>query len=165
MGRGAFSCHSRYHLPIKKTTVSDHDHKTLLPLCDEVDHDTPIDHRLIGAYHYDTCIHLSPYTPFRRYHGVGRGQPLTDPSPGIIPHISSPSPDLEVSWPPHLQIHPRSIVFSSKHYVSWHWSGQKTNPCSPVYVRSIDPSDLVFSLSLHRHSCISLPFSSHSIVS
>jgi hypothetical protein len=28
---------------------------------------------LIGAYHYDTCMHLCPYAPCRRSRGVGRG--------------------------------------------------------------------------------------------
>ena len=72
-------------------------HKALLPPCDETEHDTPITHRLIGAYHCDTCMHLCPYAPHPRRHGVDRGQPLTDPSPDTIPHICSPSPDLTTS--------------------------------------------------------------------
>jgi hypothetical protein len=41
-------------------------YKTLFPPCDEVEHDSPIAHRLIGSYHYDTFIHLCPYAPSRR---------------------------------------------------------------------------------------------------
>ena len=89
----------------------DHDHQTLLPPCDEVDHDTPIEYRLIGAYHYDTCMHLCPYTPHRRSRGVDRGQPLTDPSPGTIPRICSPFPLLDDEFPTSLQIRPRGIFF------------------------------------------------------
>jgi hypothetical protein len=74
--------------------------KALLPPRDETEHDTPIEHRLIGAYHYDTCIHLCPYSPHRRCRGVGRGQPLTDPSPDTIPRICSPFPKLVASCPP-----------------------------------------------------------------
>ncbi len=47
----------------------------------------------------------------RRRHGVGRGQPLTDPSPGTIPQICSPFPVLAASCPPPFKIHPRAIVF------------------------------------------------------
>ena len=108
MVRGAFSSHhgphhqkaqkkvsiireGPHHQKPRETTV-DNAHKVLLPPIDEADHDTPIVDRLIGAYHYDTCMCLFPYTPLRRRHGVGRGQPLTDPSPGTIPQICSPSP-------------------------------------------------------------------------
>jgi hypothetical protein len=38
-------------------------------------------------------------------------------------------------------------------------------PHNPVYARRVDPSALAFSLSSHRHSCISLSFSSRFIVS
>jgi hypothetical protein len=132
MVRGAFSSHSRYHLPKKRNNVPsqnptlqtpsfpkaprnrrgrrphhqkprtctvDHAHKALFPPSDEVEHDAPIIHQLIGAYRYDTCMHLCPYAPRRRYRGVGRGQPLTDPSPGTIPHICSQLPDLVSSCP------------------------------------------------------------------
>jgi hypothetical protein len=37
-------------------------------------------------------------------------------------------------------------------------------PSNPVYVRRVDPSALVFSLSSHRHSYIGLLFSSHSSI-
>jgi hypothetical protein len=87
-----------HHQKPSKCTV-EHAHKVLFPPCDEVEHDAPITHRLIGAYLYDTCMHLCPYTPRRRFHGVGRGQPLTDPSPGTMSHICSPFPDLVTSYP------------------------------------------------------------------
>jgi hypothetical protein len=74
-------------------------HKSLLPPCDEAEHDAPIVYRLIGTYRYDTCMHLCPYGPRRRCRGVGRGQPLTDPSPGTIPRICSPFPALVSSCP------------------------------------------------------------------
>jgi hypothetical protein len=68
-----------HHQKPHEITV-DHAHKTLLPPRDEAEHDEPIAHRLIGAYRYDTCMHLCPYAPIRRCRGVRRGQPLTDPS-------------------------------------------------------------------------------------
>ena len=70
----------------------DHDHKGLLPLCDEDEHDTPVSRRLIGSYRYDTSMNLCPYVPYRRCLGVDRGQPLTDPSPGVIPSTSRQLP-------------------------------------------------------------------------
>ncbi len=42
-------------------------------------------------------MHLCPYTPRRHCHGVGRGQPLTDPSPDTMVRICSPFPDLVAS--------------------------------------------------------------------
>ena len=79
--------------------TAEHAHKVLLPRCDESEHDAPISHRLIGAYRYDTCMYVCPYAPHRRCRGVGRGQPLTDPSPGTIPRICSPFPALVTSSP------------------------------------------------------------------
>ena len=80
-----------HHQKPREITVED-THESLLPPHDETDDDAPITHRLIGAYYYDTCIHLYPYTPYRRCRGMGRGKPLTDPSPGTIPSICSPFP-------------------------------------------------------------------------
>ncbi len=81
-----------HHQRPRKCTV-ENAHKVLFPPCDEAEHDVPIDHPLIGAYHYDTCMHLCPYSPRRRCRGVGRGQPLTDPvrEPSLtsIPHSPS----------------------------------------------------------------------------
>ena len=88
----------------------EHAHKALLPPRDEAEHDAPIAHRLIGAYRFDTCMHLCPYAPRRRRHGVVRGQPLTDPSPGTIPHICSPSPALVTSCPSPFRF--TQVVFS-----------------------------------------------------
>ncbi len=48
-----------YHQKLRKCTV-EHAHKSLFPPRDETEHDTPIVYRLIGAYHYDTCMHLCP---------------------------------------------------------------------------------------------------------
>ena len=76
-------------------------------------HYTPIAHRLIGAYRYDTWRHLCLYAPCRRRHGVVRGQPPTDPSPGTIPHIWSPSPVLVVSCPPPFRFTEESLFFFS----------------------------------------------------
>ena len=70
------------------------------PARDKVDHDSPIAHRLIGTYRYDTCMYLWPYSPHRRCHRLGQGQPLTDPSPDTIPHICSPFPVLVTSCQP-----------------------------------------------------------------
>ncbi len=74
--------------------------KSSFPPSDEAEHDASITHRLIGAYRYDTCIHLCPYSPCRRCHGVVWGQPLTDPSPDTIPHMCSQFPVWEASCPP-----------------------------------------------------------------
>jgi hypothetical protein len=145
MRRGTFSSHSRYHPPKKRTTVSyqnptlqtpssqkhpgtdsgedlhhqkpreitvDHPHKVLLPPRDEADHDAPIAHRLIGAYH---CIHLCQYTPCRRCRGVGRGQPLTDPSPGTIPRIWSPFSTLSESCQPPFRFTQEPLLFFSSY--------------------------------------------------
>jgi hypothetical protein len=87
-----------HHQKPCKCTV-EHAHKSLFPPCDEVEHDVPITYRLIGVYHYDTCMHLCPYSPCRRYREVGRGQPLTDPSPGTMSPICSPFPVLVTSCP------------------------------------------------------------------
>ena len=89
----------------------EHDHKPLLPPYDEADHDTSISHRLIGSYHYDTCMYLCPYTPHRRCRGVGQGQPLTDPSPGTIPSIYSPFPVLSTSFTPPFKFTQESLFF------------------------------------------------------
>jgi hypothetical protein len=111
-----------HHQMTPEITV-EHAHKALLPPRDEADHDTPIAHRLIGAYRYDICMHLCPYAPRRRCRGVGRRQPLTDPSPGTIPRICSPFPALAEGCPRpfkftqeplyicFLQIHPRAIEY------------------------------------------------------
>ncbi len=85
-------------------------HKVLFPPSDEAEHDAPIVHPLIGAYRYDTCMHLCPYSPRRRCRGVGRGQPLTDPSPRTIPRICSPFPTLVVSCPPPFKFDQESHV-------------------------------------------------------
>ena len=58
-----------HHQMTREITV-DHAHKVLLLPREEAEHDTPIEHRLIGAYLYDTCMHWCPYTPHRRCHGV-----------------------------------------------------------------------------------------------
>ncbi len=130
-----------HHQKPRKCTV-EHAHKDLFPPHDEVEHDSPIEHRLIGTYRYDTCMHLCPYAPCRRCRGVGRGQPLTDPSPGTMSLICSPFPALVARSS--LQIRPRVMFpfFSS------------SSPSNPVYARRVDFSDLVFSLSSHRHSYI-----------
>ncbi len=88
-----------HHQKLRKCTV-EHAHKALFPPRDEVEHDSPIVHQLIGAYHYDTCMHLCPYSPRRRCREVGRGQPLTDPSSGAMSRICSPFPVLVASCPP-----------------------------------------------------------------
>jgi hypothetical protein len=95
---GTDSGEDPHHQKLCKCTF-DHVHKVLFPPRDEVEHDTPIEHPLIGAYRYDTCMHLCPYSLCRRYHEVGRGQPLTYPSPDTVSHICSPFPDLVVSCP------------------------------------------------------------------
>ena len=99
-----------HHQKPHEITV-EHAHKALLPPRDEAEHDAPIAHRLIGAYRYDTCMHLCPYAPRRRCRGVGRGQPLTDPSPGTIPRICSPFPALVASCPPPFKFTQEPLFF------------------------------------------------------
>ena len=99
-----------HHQKPHEITV-EHAHKALLPPRDEAEHDAPIAHRLIGAYRYDTCMHLCPYAPRRRCRGVGRGQPLTDPSPGTIPRICSPVPALVASCPPPFKFTQEPLFF------------------------------------------------------
>jgi hypothetical protein len=129
MGHGAFSSLSRYHLPKKRTNVSsqnptlqtpsspkhpgtdaredpphqkpreitvDHSHKALLPPTNP-EHDATL-RVLLGSFRHEASTSVS--SARRRRHGVGRGQPLTDPSPGTIPQICSPSPTLSASCPP-----------------------------------------------------------------
>ena len=137
MGRGAFSSHSRYHLPKKRTNVSsqnptlqtpsspkhpgtdaredpphqkpreitvDHVHKALLPPT-KPEHDATL-RALLGSFRHEASTSVS--SARRRRHGVGRGQPLTDPSPGTIPQICSPSPALAASCPPPFRFHSRN---------------------------------------------------------
>ena len=140
MGRGAFSSHSRYHLPKKRTNVSsqnptlqtpsspkhpgtdaredpphqkpreitvEHAHKALLPPT-KPEHDATL-RALLGSFRHEVSTSVS--SARRRRHGVDRGQPLTDPSPGTIPQICSPSPALAASCPPPFRFHSRAIVF------------------------------------------------------
>ncbi len=51
----------------------------------------------LGSFHLEANTSVSSVR--RRRHGVDRGQPLTDPSPGTIPHTCSPSPALVASCP------------------------------------------------------------------
>jgi hypothetical protein len=88
-----------HHQKSRKCTV-EHAHKSLFPPRDEVEHDAPIEHRLIGAYRYDIFMHLCPYATRRRCRGVDRGQPLTDSSPGTMTRICSPFPVLVACCPP-----------------------------------------------------------------
>jgi hypothetical protein len=53
-------------------------------------------------FRHDTNTSVSPEC--RRHPWVDRGQPLTDPSPGTIPHICSPFPTLVASFPPPFKI-------------------------------------------------------------
>jgi hypothetical protein len=87
-----------HHQKPRKCTV-EYVHKGLFPPLDEAEHDTPITHRLIGAYRYDTYMYLCPYVPCRRCLEVGRWKPLSDPSPGTMSHICSPFPNLVSSCP------------------------------------------------------------------
>jgi hypothetical protein len=129
MGRGAFSSHSRYHLPKKRTNVSsqnptlqtpsspkhpgtdaredpphqkpseitvEHAHKALLPPT-KSEHDATL-RTLLGSFRHEASTSVS--SARRRRHGVGRVQQFTDPSPGTIPQICSPSPALAASCPP-----------------------------------------------------------------
>ena len=130
-----------HHQMTREITV-EHAHKTLLPPRDEAEHDTPITHRLIGAYRYDTYMHLCPYAPHRRRHGVGRGQPVTDPSPGTIPHICSPSPSLVVSYP-------GSMFFFFFCFYEWWWFGKGIKPIRlnelPIKVINIKSKSFILS--------------------
>ncbi len=135
--------------------------QVLFPPCDEVKHDTPITHRLIGTYLYDTCMHLCPYTPRRRCHGVGRRQPLTDPSPGTMSHIYSPFPDLVTSYPSPFKFVQESCFLFFLPPWSWQleripwYDGGSTHTLSMVsmgeYVSSIDNLiHIIYSLHLYN---------------
>ena len=71
----------------------DHDHKGLLPPT-KPQHTATLC-TLFGSFRHESSTSVS--STHRRHHGVGRGQPLTDPSPGTIPHTCSPSPSLVTS--------------------------------------------------------------------
>jgi hypothetical protein len=83
------------HQKPRETTV-DHAHKAVLPPT-KPEHDATL-RALLGSFR----------------HGVGRGQPLTDPSPGTIPQVCSPSPALTASCPPPFRFHSRAIVSFSR---------------------------------------------------
>ena len=137
-----FSSHSRYHPPKKRTTVSyqnptlqtpsspkhpgtdsrkdpphqkprditvDHAHKTLLPPT-KPEYDTQLS-VFLGSFLHETNTSVS--SARRRRHGVGRGQPLTDTSPGTIPHICSLSPALAASCPPPFKFTQHPLFFFS----------------------------------------------------
>ena len=134
----------------REITVED-THKVLLPPCDETEHDTPITHRLIGSYHYNTWMHLSPYTPCRRCRGVGRGQPLTDrPQSGYHPEHLFPIPHLGDELSVSLQIHPRDIVFFF--CLGYDWTSISQNPYQKRE-RTTDHS-CIDRFGLYRISCI-----------
>ena len=114
MDRDVFSSRHgpRYHPPQKRTgedphhqkpseITVEHAHKSLL-VPTKPEHDTHLcsthDTRLVVFFRHDTTTSVS--STHRRHHGVGRGQPFTDPSPDTIPHICSPLPVLTVSCPP-----------------------------------------------------------------
>ena len=80
-----------HHQMTREITV-DHAHKTLLPPT-KSEHDATLC-ALLGHE-----VSTSVSSPRRRRHGVVRGQPLTDPSPGTIPYICSPFPTLVTSCP------------------------------------------------------------------
>ncbi len=94
------------HQKPREITV-EHAHKALLPPT-KPEHDATLRDSL-GSFRHDVSTSVS--SARRRRHGVGRGQPLTDPSPGTIPQICSPSPTLAASCPPPFKIHPGAIVF------------------------------------------------------
>ena len=70
-------------------------HKALLPPT-KPEHDAQV-RAFLGSFHHEVSTSVS--SARRRRHGVGRGQPFTDPSPSTIPHICSSSPTLEASCP------------------------------------------------------------------
>ena len=67
----------------------------------------PVRHR---SFH-DTLLRVDSPPSSQSVHRVGRGQPLTDTSPGTIPHICSPSPVLVVSCPPPFKFAQESLCF------------------------------------------------------
>ena len=96
----------------------EHAHKDLLPPCDEADHDTPLEHRLIGTYRYDTCMHLCPYTPHRSCHGWVEGKCSLTPVRVTILIICSPFPTLTVSFPPPFKFAQEPFCFFG-HMSTW----------------------------------------------
>jgi hypothetical protein len=83
------------HQKPREITV-EHDHKALLPPT-KLEHDATL-RALLGSFRHKVTTSVS--SSRRRHHGVGRGQPLTDPSPDTIQHTCSPSPALVTSCPP-----------------------------------------------------------------
>ena len=94
------------HQKPREITV-EHAHKALLPPT-KPEHDATL-RVLLGSFRHEASTSVS--SARRRRHGVGRGQPLTDPSQGTIPQICSPSPALAASCPPPFRFHSRAIVF------------------------------------------------------
>jgi hypothetical protein len=88
----------------------EHVHKDLLPPSDEVEHDAPIDHRLIGAYRYDTCMHLCPYAPCRCCRGAVRATAHWPQSGHHSMHLC-PILHLDGELTTSLQIRPRAMFF------------------------------------------------------
>ncbi len=68
---------------------------------------------MLGSFRHETNTSVSSARP--RRHGVGRGQPLTDPSPGTIPQICSPSPALAASCPPPFRFTQEPLFFFLLH--------------------------------------------------
>ncbi len=102
------------HQKPREITV-EHAHKTLLPPTKQ-EHDATL-RVLLGSFRHEASTSVS--SARRRRHGVGRGQPLTDPSPGTIPQICSPSPALAASCPPPFRFHSRAIVFFFSSGFGW----------------------------------------------
>ena len=95
-----------HHQMTREITV-DHTHKGLLPPT-MPEHDTTL-RVLLGSIRHETSTSVS--SARRRRHGVARGQPLTDPSPGTIPHICSPFPVLVASCPSPFQFTQEPLFF------------------------------------------------------
>jgi hypothetical protein len=87
----------------------EYDHKTLLPPT-KSEHDTTL-WSLFDSFHHEANTSVS--SACRHRHGVGRGKPLTDPSPGTIPLICSPSPSFVTSYPPPFKFTHHTFFFFS----------------------------------------------------
>ena len=152
MVRGAFSSHPRCHLPKKRNNDSSQNPTLQTPSSpkhpgtdagEDPHHQNRANVRMsmlikpsfhqrsrrtthkcvfLGSFRHEASTSVS--SARRRRHGVGRGQPFTDPSPSTIPHICSPSPALEASCPP---------PFNLYYDILLHVCPQNYYYCTPVY--------------------------------
>jgi hypothetical protein len=105
----------------RKVTV-DHAHKVLLPPPGEADRDAPITptEKRVNLTNVPRHLWCTNTSPRHRRRVMGRGQPITDPSPGTIPLICSLCPVLTRVD----QILHKRAIFFSRAQGQWFWTRQ-----------------------------------------